>query len=66
MTYSNCLGEFNYLFFNLEDYDEVAIYACYRRNKAQGGTILLKDVKEDVMVGCIVCFDKVNECYMGW
>jgi hypothetical protein len=65
LLYSNGLGEFNYLFFNLENNDEVSVYACYSRDKAWRGAILFKYVKENVMVGCFISFDKINKSYMG-
>jgi hypothetical protein len=60
------LGEFNYLFFNLENNDEVSMYACHSRDEAWRGAISFKDVEENVMVGCIICFDKINKSHMGW
>jgi hypothetical protein len=53
-------------FFNLENNNEVSVYACYSCNEAWRGAISFKDVEENVMVGCVVSFDKINECYMGW
>ena len=65
LSYSNGLWEFNYLFFNLENNNEVSVYACYSRNEAWRGAISFKDVEENVMVGCVVGFDKINKIYMG-
>jgi hypothetical protein len=60
------LGEFNYFFFNLENYDEVLVCARYSRDEAWRGAVSFKDVEEDVVVGCVIGFDKINKSYMGW
>ena len=49
MSYSNGFVEFEYLFFNLENNDEVAIHALHGRDEARRGAVLLKDVEENVM-----------------
>jgi hypothetical protein len=59
------LGEFNYFFFNLEDYNEVLVYARYSRNKAWRCAITFKNVEENVVVGCVISFDEINKGYMG-
>ena len=42
--------EFDYLFFNLENNDEVAIHVSHGRDEARRGAVLsLKDVEENVM-----------------
>jgi hypothetical protein len=65
LLYSDSLGEFDYFFLDLEDNNEVAICASHGLNKAWRGAVAFKNVKEEAMVGCIVCFDKINKCHIG-
>jgi hypothetical protein len=63
---TNCLWDFYDFLLNFLYRNFVSVYYLDCGNKFWRGALLFKDAKQQCVVCCVVCFNKVNESYIQW
>ena len=61
LVHSNCLRDFDFFFFNLQDAYVVSIDGLDCCDKFWRGTVSFKDAQQEVVIGRVIGFDEINE-----
>ncbi len=59
--HSNCLGDLDCFFLDLQDAYIVSVDGLDCCDKCSRGTVSFKDAQQEVVIGHVVGFDKINE-----
>jgi hypothetical protein len=64
LAHSNCLGDLDCFFLDLQDAYVIGVYGLDCCDKFWRGTISFKDTQQEIVIGRVVGFDKINEAYI--
>jgi hypothetical protein len=61
LAYSASLGNDELVSFDVDSHGQVRVESFYDVTECFRGSVFAKEFYKDLMIGCVICFDKVHE-----